>query len=174
MKNLSFFLLLFIVVSCAPIRVNYDYEKTTNFSDYKTYNYYTPLNTGLSELDSKRLMDALDAKMQSQGFLISDTPDFLINIQSQEYQDAQRNNVGVGVGGGGGNIGGGISIGIPVGQSNMNRQIIFDFVDDSKSGLFWQAVSESSYNPKSTPEQREAQLQSIVEKVLSKYPPEKK
>lgn len=174
MKNLSYYLLLLLIFSCAPIRVNYDYDKTTDFNTYKTYNYYTPLSTGLSELDSKRLLNALDAKMQSRGFTVSETPDFLINIQSNEYQEAQRNNVGVGLGGGGGNVGGGISIGIPMGQTNVTRQIIFDFVDDSKSGLFWQAVSESSYNPKSNPEKREAQLQAIVEKVLLKYPPKKK
>lgn len=173
MKNLLFTLLLLVIIGCSPVRVNYDYDKLANFDSYKTYNYYAPLNTGLSELDSKRLIDAMDAKMQSRGFTLSDTPEFVINIQSSEYQEAQRNNVGVGVGGGGGNIGGGISIGIPVGQANVNRQIIFDFVDDSKSGLFWQAVSESSYNPKAKPEEREAQLKKIVEKVLSQYPPEK-
>lgn len=174
MKNLPYILILMLIVSCAPIHVNTDYDKTTNFDSYKTYNYYTPLNTGLSQLDTKRLLDALDATMQSKGYTLSDTPDFLVNIQSNEYQEAQRNNVGVGVGGGGGNVGGGISIGIPMGQNNINRQIIFDFVDDSKSGLFWQATSESSYNPNAKPEQREAQLQKIVSKVLSKYPPEKK
>ena len=174
MKNLSLIIIVFIVVSCAPIKVNYDYDKTSDFNSYKTYNYYKPLNTGLSELDSQRLLDALDAQMQSKGLTLSETPDFLINIQSSEYRENQRNNVGVGLGGGGGNVGGGISIGIPVGQANVNRQIIFDFVDDSKSGLFWQAVSDSGYNPKSTPEKREAQLQAIVEKILSKYPPQKK
>lgn len=174
MKNLLYILLLVSVTACSPVRVNYDYDKTTNFDAYKTYNYYAPLNTGLSELDTKRLLDALDAKMQSLGFTLSDSPDFLINIQTSEYQEAQRSNVGVGIGGGGGNVGGGISIGIPVGQADINRQIIFDFVDDTKTGLFWQAVSESSYNPNASPQSREAQLKTIVEKVLSKYPPEKK
>lgn len=174
MKHLHYILLLGLITACSPVRVNYDYDKTTDFNSYKTYNYYTPLNTGLSELDNNRLFNAIDTKMQTRGFTLSDTPDFLINIQSSEYQEAQRNNVGVGVGGGGGNMGGGISIGIPMGQSNVNRQIIFDFIDDSKSGLFWQAVSESSYNPNATPEKREAQLQSIVEKVLSGYPPKAK
>ncbi|MGJ8592502.1 MAG: DUF4136 domain-containing protein [Aquaticitalea sp.] len=166
-------LLVGLITACSPVRVSYDYDKTTDFSTYKTYNYYSPLNTGLSDLDSKRLLNSIDSTMHSRGYTISDTPDFLINVQSNEFQEAQRNNVGVGVGGGGGNVGGGISIGIPVGQANFNRQIIFDFVDDSRSGLFWQAVSESSYNPKTTPDQREAQLQKIVEKVLLKYPPEK-
>lgn len=172
MKHLPYLLmLLFAVSACAPIRVDYDYEKNANFSEYKTYNYYAPLDTGLSDLDTKRLLDALDAQMQAKGLTLSDTPDFLINIQSQEYQEAQRSNVGVGLGGGGGNVGGGISIGIPVGQGNINRQITFHFVDESKTGLFWQAVSESAYNPKTTPEKREAQFLTIVQKVLSKYPP---
>lgn len=161
------------MLSCAPIYVNYDYEKGTDFTSYKTYNYYAQMQTGLSELDTKRLMDALDAKLQSRGFTLSETPDFFIDIKSSEFHGAQRSNVGVGVGGGGGNVGGGISIGIPVGQSNINRQITLDFVDENKNGLFWQAVSESSYNPNANPEQREKQMQAIVEKVLSKYPPKK-
>jgi hypothetical protein len=173
MKNLSFLCLLVLIISCAPIRVNYDYDKTANFDTYKTYNYYRDMNTGLSDLDTKRLFNVLDKALMAKGFTMSQSPDFQINIQSIEYQEAQRNNVGVGLGGGGGNVGGGVSIGIPMGQSNVNRQIIFDFVDDSKSGLFWQAVSESSHNPNARPEQREAQLEAIVEKVLSKYPPKK-
>ena len=174
MKNLHYILLLLFISACSPVRVNYDYDNKTNFDSYKTYNYYSPLKTDLGDLDTKRLLDAMDTAMQSRGFSLSESPDFLINIQSSEFREAQRSNVGVGVGGGGGNVGGGISIGIPVGQADVNRQIIFDFIDDTKSGLFWQAVSETSYNPNAKPEKREAQMQAIVEKVLSKYPPQKK
>jgi len=77
MKYFSILVLLIIVSSCAPIRVNYDYEKTTDFKSYKTYNYYANLNTGLSELDTKRLLDALDNTLQSSGYALSETPDFL-------------------------------------------------------------------------------------------------
>ncbi|MEZ4793850.1 MAG: DUF4136 domain-containing protein [Gelidibacter sp.] len=171
MKNLLFLIIVFLLFSCVPIRVNYDYDTSTDFNSYKTYNYYPELNTGLSDLDTKRLINILDVQMQAKGLTLSDTPDFLINIQSSEYQEAQRSNVGVGLGGGGGNVGGGISIGIPVGQANINRQIIFDFVDESKSGLFWQAVSEGSYSPNAYPDERTAQLKKIVVKVLSEYPP---
>jgi hypothetical protein len=160
------------VTSCAPVRVNYDYEKTTDFKVYKTYNYYANLNTGLSELDNKRLLDALDEAMESKGYTLSETPDFFIDIKSSEYQEAARNNVGVGVGGTGRNIGGGISIGIPVGQNKLNRQIVFEFVDENKTGLFWQAVSESSYNPNASPEKREALFKTIITKVLEGFPPE--
>lgn len=172
MKYFSILLLLVIVSSCAPIRVNYDYEKTTDFKAYKTYNYYANLNTGMSELDNKRLLKALDNALQANGCSLSETPDFFIDIKSSEYQEASRNNVGVGLGGTGGNIGGGISIGIPVGQNKLNRQIVFEFVDENKNGLFWQAISESSYSPNASPEKREALFNAIVAKVLEGFPPE--
>lgn len=164
-------LLAILIVSCAPIRVNYDYDKTTNFQQYKAYQYYADMETGLSELDTKRLLDALDAKMRAKGFSISENPDFFIDIKSNEYQAAPRNTVGVGLGGTGRNVGGGISIGLPIGQSNINRQITIDFVDENKKQLFWQAASEASFNPNASPENREARLQAIVEKVLIAYPP---
>ena len=174
MKYFSILLLLVIVSSCAPIRVNYDYEKTTDFKSYKTYNYYANLNIGMSELDNKRLLDALDTALEAKGFTLAKTPDFFIDIKSSQYQEAAQSNVGVGVGGTGGNVGGGISIGIPVGQNDFNRQIVFEFVDENKNGLFWQAVSESSYSPNASPEKREALFTAIVSKVLEGFPPEVK
>lgn len=172
MKYLKIILLTLLITGCAPIRVNYDFDRTTNFNNYKTYNYYGDMNTGLSELDTKRLLNAIDVKMTEKGFNLSDSPDFFIDIKSREYQEASRNTVGVGLGGGGRNAGGGISIGIPVGQANVNRQITIDFVDENKQQLFWQAVSESSFNPTAVPEARESRLNAIVEKILLEYPPQ--
>lgn len=171
MKQNLLIVMALIIMSCAPIRVNYDYERTTDFSKYKTYQYYGDMETGLSPLDTKRLLDAIDLKMKEKGFAISESPDFLIDIKSSEFKEVPRNNVGVGLGGGGGHMGGGVSIGIPIGQSNVNRQITIDFVDEKGNGLFWQAVSESVFTPNATPEKREAQLQKVVEKVLDQYPP---
>ncbi|NMH87751.1 DUF4136 domain-containing protein [Flavivirga algicola] len=171
MKFLKIILLASLLIGCAPIRVSYDFDRTTDFNNYKTYNYYSDMNTGLSELDTKRLLNAIDAKMTTKGFSLSDNPDFFIDIKSSEFQEAQRSTVGVGLGGGGRNVGGGISIGLPVGQSHVNRQIIIDFVDEKKKQLFWQAVSESNYNPNAIPGEREERLNAIVEKVLLEYPP---
>ncbi|HUH27957.1 DUF4136 domain-containing protein [Gelidibacter sp.] len=170
-KSLFLIGLSLMIISCATVRVNYDYEKATDFNTYKTYNYYSDMNTGMSELDSRRLLDALDAGLQAKGMTLSDSPDFLINVKSSTYHEAQRSNMGVGVGGSGGNVGGGISIGIPVGQAKANREIVFEFVDENKSGLFWQAISESAYQANAKPEVKESQFKAIVEKVLSGYPP---
>jgi hypothetical protein len=172
MKNLYLLFAILILASCSSIRVNYDYEKTTNFTTYKTYNYFTNVNTGLSALDSKRLIKALDDGLQSRGYTLSQTPDFLIDIKSSEFQQARGNTVGVGVGSVGNTVGGGLSIGLPIGQTKLGREIIFDFVDERNDGLFWQAISESNYKPNATPEKREANFIALVEKVLEGFPPE--
>src|SRR5690606_28868931 len=107
MKNFLIFFITVIITSCAPVHVNYDYDTATDFNNYKTYNYYKEMTTGLNDLDTKRLIDAINGELQLKGFLMSENPDFLINIQSSEFQEVQRSNVGVGLGGGGRNIGGG-------------------------------------------------------------------
>jgi len=172
MKRLLSIIGILSIISCAPIYVDYDYETGTDFSKYKTYNMYSDMQTGLSELDTKRLLNSIDQFLQAKGFTVSDSPDFLVNISSNEYHAERRSTVGVGVGGGGRNVGGGISVGIPIGSNDINREMVFDFIDANKDSLFWQAISESSFNPNATPEKREERLKAIVAKVFSSYPPE--
>ena len=161
MKNLKFLFIAFIITSCGTI-VNYDYEKSTDFNNYKSYNYFDDMKTGLSELDTKRLIKALDAHLSVMGLTRSENPDFFIDIQSQDIQNRSNSNVGVGVGGTGRNVGGGISVGLPLGGNKNTREISIEFVDDTKTGMFWQAVSESTYSPNASPEKREEKFKVLV------------
>ncbi|MEM9000384.1 MAG: DUF4136 domain-containing protein [Bacteroidota bacterium] len=172
-KYLAYLFLLVSLCSCSTVRVNYDYDKGTNFSNYSTYNYFSDMETGLSQLDERRLLRVLDSTLQTKGYLLADEPDFFVNILSDSYRSGNRNSVGVGIGGTGGNVGGGLSVGIPVGGSGLERQIQFDFVDSQKDALFWQAVSESGFRDNASPSVREANLKAIVTKVFSRFPPEK-
>ncbi len=172
MKHKTLLLVLFAALtSCNAIRVNYDYDKETDFTSYTTYNYYSDMNTGLSELDAKRLLHVLDDALKSKGLRFSSEPDFFVNIQSTTFQTPKKNTVGVGVGGAGRGVGGGVSVGIPVGRPDVFREIRFDFVDSQKDMLFWQAISESSFKENASPDIREENLRQIIEKVLAKYPP---
>ncbi|MBU2997126.1 DUF4136 domain-containing protein [Cellulophaga baltica] len=171
MKKLVAFLSVVFLMSCSAVRVNYDYDSTTNYSNYSTYGYYPDMQTGLSEFDTNRIIAAVDATMQIKGIRFSEEPDFYINIISDAYRTPQNSTVGVGLGGGGRNLGGGISIGLPLGQSGEERQISFDLVDSHKESLFWQATSTSNYNENASPEAKEKKLQEIVNKVFEKYPP---
>jgi hypothetical protein len=159
------------MVSCGATRVNYDYDKTTDFSAYTTYGYFADIETGLSQLDERRLINAMDAILQSKGLLFSEEPDMLINIQSTVLRGQATNAVGVGLGGGGGAVGGGISVGIPVGGPNVAREIKIDLVDAKKDLLIWQAISESPYKEGDSPMIKEKKMQELVVKIFEKYPP---
>ena len=132
------------------------------------------METGLSGLDTKRILVLVDSMMQVKGIRLSEEPDFYINILSNSFKAPQNNNVGVGLGGGGGNVGGGISIGLPIGQPKLEREIRFDFVDSQKDVLFWEASSASGFKENVSPEMREQKLREIVHKVFEKYPPKVK
>ncbi|RZN82600.1 MAG: DUF4136 domain-containing protein [Winogradskyella sp.] len=169
MKLLRFLSVLLLLTSCGAF-VDYDYEKGTDFTQYKTYNYFTDMKSGFNQLDEKRLIRVLDAKLKAMGFEKSDTPSFSIDIQSAQIDANSNSNIGVGVGGTGRNVGGGISIGIPVGGNRTIYEINIEFVDDSKNGVFWQAITTIS-NIGNTPEKREQSFVKLIEKVFSKYPP---
>ena len=172
MKNFLVALLLTLVCACGTTKVNYDYDKQVDFTSYTTYNYYPEMKTGLSPLDTKRLLNAVDAEMKAKGLTLNESPDFFINIESNSFEKAQNNSVGVGLGGGGRNVGGGLSVGIPMGGPKMEREIRFDFVDNEKDKLFWQAESQSPFKENLNPEAREEKLKALAAKVFAKYPPE--
>lgn len=174
MKYFLILCLVFSFLSCTSVRVNYDYDQSTDFSSYRTYNYFSDMETGLSDLDTKRIIEAVDSLMQIKGIKLSEEPEFLVNIQSQSFYSPQNGSVGVGVGGTGGNVGGGVSIGVPLGSRSIERELVFDLVDTQKNQLFWQAVSVSNLSDNVTPATREKKINEIVNKVFAKYPPIKK
>lgn len=166
MKAFKYFIVLLFVTSCGT-HVDYDFEKNTDFYHYKTYDYFTDIKTGFSQLDNKRLFRAIDVKLQSMGFTKSENPSFRVDIQSGEILNNNNNsNVGIGAGG----VGGGVSIGFPNRASTTQRQISIEFVDDSKNGVFWQAVTTLSQHANNTPEKREAAIVKMIENIFSKYP----
>ena len=171
MKKYTLITFILFLCACSSVRVNYDYDHKADFSAYRTYNYFSDMDTGLNNLDTNRLIDAVDSVMQQKGIKLSEEPEFLINIQSQSFYQPQKSTVGVGMGGTGGNVGGGVSIGVPVGGNSLERELVFDFVDTQKNQLFWQAVSTSNLSENADPMTREKKINEIVTKVFSKYPP---
>ena len=159
-KIVSLLALSLILVSCGGVKVAYDYDEQADFSTLKTYNYIPDMQSGLSQLDLNRLMNATDAILQEQGYALSDNPDFLINVMSDRYEERANNNVGIGIGGG-----------IPIGGTKMRQQITMDVVDADKDVLIWQADAVGTLPTSTTPEQRIAFFTKVATKILEGFPP---
>ena len=166
-------LIILILVSCGSIDISSDYDSQTNFNAYKRFHFFEDAGKGLNELDVKRIHKSLTEGLQSIGLEKKDSPDFYINIVSEERVSEQRNTIGVGIGGGR-NVGFGISGGIPIGGRKIHQQIVIDFVDAKSNQLIWQGVVSSEIKEKLTPKEKEIHYKKVVQKILEKYPPKKK
>lgn len=171
MKSISILVISLFLASCgAVLTVDYDTEK--DFSDYNAYQFYDDIDSGLNQLDDKRIKAAIDNSFQKRGFTKTDYCRFYVNFYASEYTSASRNTLGVGVGGGGGNVGVGVSGGIPIGGNVVNQKLTIDIIDASMGqSLAWQVIVEGEIKENATPEQKEAYYFAEIDRALKKFPP---
>jgi len=171
MNRLSLIVISILLVSCGATVV-VDYNSETDFAEFTAYQFFDEIDSGLNQLDNKRIMRAIDSSLLKRGFIRTDDCRFHINFFANERISDSRNTLGIGVGGGGGNVGVGVSGGIPIGGQVINQQLTIDIVDTSVGQeLVWQAIVDGELKEKATPEQKEAYYFSVIDKALSKFPP---
>ena len=170
MKNLKY-IVLFLIFGCSSSKVVYDYDVKTDFSKYKTYDYFEDVGDGLSELDIKRFARAVNYHLDSLGINQNEKPDFYINIIS-EKNEVQGNGIGIGLGTGGRNVGVGVSTGITLGGKKFDETITVDFVN-ADNQLFWQGALTVKAREKIKPKERVVLVERIINQILSNYPPKK-
>lgn len=161
-------------VSCGTTVVDYDYDKSIDFTRYQTYNYDWDQVTGFSEFDERRFIKSTDSLLQSRGWQLSEAPNVFITARSSEYETASRNAIGVGLGGGGGNLGVGVNGGIPIGGRELHRELDVEFIDAVTNQVIWEAQTESNLKVKATPDKRDEYFAKLVTRIFKKYPPKSK
>ena len=99
MKNIYFLasvILMLFVSSCTSVNVYSDYDKETDFTEFKTYAFYKKGidKVEISDLDKKRILRAIEKELQLKGLVPSENPDLLVNIftKSREKIDVYNNN----------------------------------------------------------------------------------
>lgn len=176
MKTLRFLplFLLLLVASCSSIRVNSDYDKKVDFSQFKTYAFY---KTGIdkveiSDLDKKRILRSIDEEMAAKGLTKSETPDLLININTKAEKNINVNQFYAGYGYGWGYgwnpyWGGHTSV-----STSTEGILTIDLIDAKKKELVWQGEG-TGYLTQNT-DKKDENIKCFVTKILALYPPVKK
>ena len=170
MKRFYYILIFSFVLSACGATVAVDYDSQTDFSQYRSFNFYPDIDSGLSDLDNQRIVQITDSLMQERGFVRSEQPDLLINFYASESIRNSRNTIGIGVGQSSRHSSIGISGGIPIGGRIINQQLTVDFVDRKKDQLIWQAEAYGELKERATPEQKEKYYVDVLNKILKKYP----
>ena len=167
LKFLSVFFLVIILASCSSVRVNADYDKKANFTNYKTFAY---LKSGIdkveiSDLDKKRILNSIEEVMISKGFTKSENPDILISIFTKERErvDVYQN---YGFGWGWGPYWG---MGYTNVMTSPEGTLFIDIIDAKTKELVWQGEG-SGYLTKDT-EKKDARIKEFVTRILEQYPP---
>jgi len=83
-----------LITACSsnPTKIHSDYDRSVDFSQYKTYGYYSPMgieNPNYSSLLGQMFRDAIDVQMKQRGYVRSDNPDLLFNV-SARMEDKTR------------------------------------------------------------------------------------
>jgi len=82
-----------LLSSCASKpTIESDYDHTIDFSQYKTYGFFSPMgieNPNYSSIFGSIFRDAISREMESRGYTMSDNPDLMINV-SGRLQDKTK------------------------------------------------------------------------------------
>ena len=170
MKTLKTLLLIstfFFLVSCSMVQVSSDYETHTDFSQYKTFAFY---KTGIdkapiSDIDKRRIMRAIEVELLAKGMQKSENPDVLISlftkartqvtVYDQGYQPYYYD---------------------PFYRQQISKYtegtLFIDVIERKGKKLVWQGVGTGFLTKSKKPEKREANINTFVNKILEKYPPE--
>lgn len=185
MKNFKFLVLpmlaVFMLSSCSSIQVLSDYDQQADFNGYKSYAFY---KTGIdkahiSDLDKKRILRAIEAEMQSRGFVKSDNPDILVSIftKEQERVDIYNNNFGWGGAWGWGynpyawGPGWGWGRGGNSVSTRTQGSLYIDLIDTKSKELVWQGKGEGTLANTNNIEKKEQRIKEFVSQILEQYPP---
>lgn len=165
-KLFSVLLIVLFVTSCASVSVSTDYDKQAPFDSYKTFAFYKPGidKVEISDLDKKRILRAIEKEMLVKGFVKSETPDLLVNINTTTEKNVNVYNAGIGYGWG--PWYGGYNRHV---SSSTNGVLYIDLINSKDKQLVWQGRG-SGYLTHNV-EKKDERTQEFVTKILEKYPP---
>lgn len=170
-RGILLLLLAIVFTACSSVQVVTDYDKEVDFDQYQTFAYYKSGidKAEISDLDKRRILKAIDKSMLEKGFTKSKEADLLISI----YTDATKEvNVYP-------NYYGWYSPwwGYP-GYYNRSSSytkgtLYIDIIDRASKTLIWQGVGQGAINPEADVDKKTERINTIVEKIMEKYPPER-
>jgi len=166
---------LFLVTSCATIKVEADYNTSINFNQYKTYAFYKKgiEKVDISDLDKRRIVKAIEKEMLAKGFTASNNPDIIINIFAKSTKKVTVHN----------DMYGdfywqpyyyfgpyyGMNYGTTISQYDEGTLFI-DFIDNNKKELIWQGVGKGALNMNNAKKKDEI-VKEFVKQIIAQYPP---
>ncbi len=172
--GLSALVLLAVVALAAGVhaqRTSYDFDKTVQFSRFKTYAWRQGTPAGEPFLD-KRIVSAIDDQLAAKGLTRNDgSPDLYVLYHVALGVQKSINGTASGIGPGYGWRAGGLDTfnarinELPVGA------LVIDLADAARLELVWRGMGVKEIDIDAKPEKRDAAIVKAVAKILMNFPP---
>jgi Domain of unknown function (DUF4136) len=172
-----------LLASCASKpKIQSDYDHTIDFSQYKTYNYFTPMgieNPNYSSIYGSIFRSAISREMESRGYKLSDNPDLMINVSGRLQDKTKVTTTSDPYMGGGyygyrrGSYGawGGYGYGTSTHVSNYTEGTVnVDMVDRAAKRMVWEGVAVGRVNEKKSNDETRAGIYSGIQEMFAAYP----
>ncbi len=159
--------------------VRYNYDRSADFSKFKTYKWVSvPGAAKVDDLTDRNILAALDAVLASKGLTKTDSDSahlfvgYQVGLDQEKQFSAYSSGWGYGPGwyrggwyGGGGGFTTGQTSTIYVGQ------LVFDMYDAASHHLVWRGIVSKTLDPKAKPDKQQKNLTKAATKLLKNYPP---
>jgi hypothetical protein len=171
----AFFLSTILLVGCAPISTNFDYDVNWDYDLLKTYQLLTPpADSAINSLSRDRVTNAINSELIARGYTKDDaSPDFLVAYHGGSQDKIEVSDWGYTYAGRGSYYGyGGRRTAVDVYQY-QEGSLIIDIVDTETHKLIWRGTARKVLDTNPTPEERTATVNAAVAKILEAFPPTK-
>jgi hypothetical protein len=174
---------LFLAATAMAQDIRYNYDKSADFSKYKTYKWVEIKTSDKDEMIDKQIRSTIDAELAKKGLTKTDSDNADLNVGYQVAISTEKQvntfSSDFGYGPGWGYYGRGYG-GMGTGTSTSTTSTLYvgalqlDFYDVAKKQAVFRAVATKTLDQKAKPEKRQKNLTKAVEKMLKKYPPTEK
>ena len=184
MKTLLTVLLVLTLSITNAQKVTGDYEKSTDFSIYKTYQFIGWQDNSdqvMNDFDKRRLRDAIIEEMRVRQFeLVESGADMAISLfvvidkkTSTTAYTSYYGGAGYGYGRryGGRGWSSGYATTSYSERDYLQGTLVLDMLDTQSKDLLWQGVATGTVNSK--PEKREKSIPKAIKKLMKKFPVDK-
>ncbi len=185
-KIIPFVLLVFILQSCSPYKVTQEYDKNTDFNQFRTFSFYPwdPENSRvINRFDQERLTAAIADELTKKGYKqVNEKGDLVVDIfvilDRKQSTTAYTSHYASPYWGGYGFYGYGYGYfpgyGSTVVETSNYVQgtIIINLFDRMGKRLVWQGTGIGTVSPDH--QERKANIPKIVEQIFFKFPKKKK
>ena len=163
--------------------VRYNFDKKTDFSNFKTYKWVVIKGAQtFNSLIDQDIKDAVDAQLATKGLAKTEgeSADLLIGYQGAVGQEKEfssyNSSWGYGPGWYGGGWYGGPSSSWTTGQTSTIYigQIAVDMYDSTNKDLVWRGVVSKTIDAKAKPEKQQKNMNKAMAKLFKNYPPKSK